>query len=377
MIAAPSFRIVSAVLALGLGAGAPLASASALALAPPQQAKDDVVTFKDNREPESGKVVSENFDALELEVKKGVKKKLEWAQLASVKYASVPEEYTEAVAERSNDPEGALEKLKALSGTEGLGDVWRQQVMYDVASLQQQLGAFDEAVASWKALLAAFPEGRYLGAAARGLVDSTLAKGDADGAGKALDGVAASPAVGKFGGLDPVLKVLRGRILAAQGKFADARAAFEQVEKDPKAPAEASAAAKLGVAECLKSEGKDAEAETRFKALVEGDGPNFLLAGAWNGLGDMLSEKAAKARNADQLTEALYAYLRGVVQYTPAAGEPQDQYERALAGSARCFKGLSELESNKDRKAYYAGQYAQQVERLRKLSPNSEYLKQI
>ena len=373
MIAAPSSRIVSALLALGLGAGVP----SALALAPPQQAKEDVVTFKDNRQPEAGKVVSENFDALELEVKKGVKKKLEWAQIAAVKYASVPEEYTEAVADRANDPEGALEKLKALSGTEGLGDVVRQQVMYDVASLQQQLGAFDEAVASWNALLAAFPEGRYLGAAARGLVDSTLAKGDADAAGKALDGVAASPAVGKFGGLDPVLKVLRGRILAAQGKFADARAAFEQVEKDPKAPAEASAAAKLGVAECLKSEGKDAEAETRFKALVEGDGPNFLLAGAWNGLGDMLSEKAAKARNADQLTEALYAYLRGVVQYTPAAGEPQDQYERALAGSARCFKGLSELESNKDRKAYYADKYSQQVERLRKLSPNSEYLKQI
>ena len=373
MIAAPSFRMVPVLLALGLGAGVP----SAVALAPPQQAKEDVVTFKDNRPPESGKVVSENFDALELEVKKGVKKKLEWAQIASVKYGSVPEEYTEAVADRANDPEGALEKLKALSGTEGLGDVWRQQTLYDVASLQQQLGAFDEAVASWNALLAAYPEGRYLGAAARGLVDSTLAKGDADGAGKALDGVAASPAVGKFGGLDPVLKVLRGRILAAQGKFADARAAFEQVEKDPKAPAEASAAAKLGVAECLKSEGKDAEAETRFKALVEGDGPNFLLAGAWNGLGDMLSEKAAKARNADQLTEALYAYLRGVVQYTPAAGEPQDQYERALAGSARCFKGLSELESNKDRKAYYADKYSQQVERLRKLSPNSEYLKQI
>ena len=375
MIVAPSRRLLPALVAFALGAG--VLPASALAAPPPQAAKEDVVSFKDKRDPEKGKVVAENYDALELEVKKGVKKKLEWAGIASVKYADVPEEYTEAAAERGGDPEGALEKLKGLGGQEGLGDVTRQQVMYDVASLQQQLGLLDEAIASWNALIAAFPEGRYLGAAARGLIDSNLAKGDADGAGKALDGLGSNAAVGKYEGLGLDLKVLRGRILMAQGKFADARAAFEQVEKDAKASPDASAMARLGVAECLKNEGKGPEAETRFKAIVDGDGPNFLLAGAWNGLGDMLSEKGAKARNADQLTEALYAYLRGVVQYVPAAGEPQDQYERALAGSARCFKHLSELETNKDRKAYYGGMFTQQAERLRKVSPNSEYLKQL
>jgi hypothetical protein len=88
----------------------------------------------------------------------------------------------------------------------------------------------------------------------------------------------------------------------------------------------------------------------------------------------MLSEKGAKARDADQITEALYAYLRGVVQYVPAVGEPQDQYERALAGSARCFKHLAELETNKDRKTYYESQFTNQAERLRKLFPNSKYL---
>ncbi|HZM01189.1 MAG TPA: tetratricopeptide repeat protein, partial [Planctomycetota bacterium] len=163
----------------------------------------------------------------------------------------------------------------------------------------------------------------------------------------------------------------------AQGKFADARAAFEQVEKDPQASADVAATAKLGVAESLKREGKLSEAETLFKAIVEEDGPSFLHAGAWNGLGDLLVEQGSKARDIDKLIDALYAYLRGVVQYVPAAGESQAEYERALGGSARCFKLISQLETNKDRKAYWESQFTQQAERLRKLSPNSEYLKQL
>lgn len=369
MTAAATLRVVTGVLALGLALAAP-------ALAAPRQAKEDEVVLKD-KTSEKGKIVAENYDTIELELKKGAKKKLEWSRVDKVVYASTPAEYTEATAERANDPEGALDKLKALSSKEGLGDVWRQLVLFDVASLQQQLGAFDEAIAGWNALIAAFPDGRWLGTAARGLVDSHLAKGDADGAGKALEAFKGSPAVGKFEALGVEVKALNGRILMAQGKFADARAAFEQAEKDPKATPDVAAVAKLGVAECLKLEGKAGDAETRFKAIVEGDGPSFLLAGAWNGLGDLLSEKGKTARNADLITEALFAYLRGVVQYVPGPGEPQDEYERAIAGSAKCFKLLSQLETNKDRKSYYDGQANAATERLRRLSPNSEYLKQL
>jgi hypothetical protein len=41
---------------------------------------------------------------------------------------------------------------------------------------------------------------------------------------------------------------------------------------------------------------------------------------------------------------ALLSYLRGVVLYVPAQGEVTDEYERALAGSARAFKAIGELE---------------------------------
>lgn len=367
MAAAVSIRVAIGILACCLGF--PASPAYAL----PQQAKDDVVTLED-KSTESGKVVAENYDALELELKRGVKKKIEWGKIASVQFATVPLEYTEAMDARASDPEGALGKLKAVAGQEGLGDVLRQQSMMEVAALQQRLGAFGDAITSWNSLIAAFPEGRYLGVAARGLVDALLAQQDAAGASKTLDTLGAHPAVGKFEVLGIEIKALRGRILMAQGKYADARAAFEQVEKEAKASADVKAVAKLGAAESLKQEGKLGDAETRFKAIVEGEGPNFLLAGAWNGLGDLLSKKGFDASNADVLTEALYAYLRGVVQYVPAAGEPQDEYERALGGSAKCFKLLSQLEKSKERKADYETKFTQQAERLRRLFPNSNYL---
>jgi len=371
MKAATSMRLLTGALALCL------AGPAAAAFPPPLQSKDDGVTLKGNAKSETGKIVDESYDGLDLEIKKGVKKHILWSQIASVAYAGRPVEFTEALDIQNSDPQAALDKFETFVGTDGADNVVRQQAMYEVAMLQQRLGALDKAAAAWNALIAAYPEGRYLGAAARGVTDCLLIQGDAAGASKALDTLAASPAAGKFEALGLQLKALRGTILMAQGKFADARTAFEQVEKDPKAAGDVAAAATLGAAESLRQEGKLPEAEARFKAIVAGDGPNFLLAGAWNGLGDMLSEKGMKARSADVVIEALYAYLRGVVQYVPAPGESQDEYERALGGAAKCFKALSQLESNKERKAYYESQYSQEAKLLRQLAPNSEYLKQL
>ena len=378
MSPAASVRLVTGVLALGLALAAP-----ALARVPaPQEAKEakeareakeDEVVLKD-KSTEKGKVIAENYDVLELEVKKGVKKKHEWGRIDKVVYGSTPPEYAEAMSDRASDPEGALEKLKELSAKEGLSDVIRQQVLFDIANLQQQLGALDEAVAAWNALIAAFPEGRYLGSAARGLVDCSLAKSDAEGAGKALDALKAGPAVGKFEALGVEVKALGGRILMAQGKFADARAAFEAAEKDPKATPNVAAFSRLGAAECLKAEGKADDAEKRFKAIVEGEGPSFLLAGAWNGLGDLLSEKGKTARNADLITEALFAYLRGVVLYVPGRGQATDEHERALAGASRAFRAISELEADAARKKLFMDRAQQRRAQLAAEFPSSRFL---
>jgi tetratricopeptide (TPR) repeat protein len=359
-------------MSLALSMGMALACLAAPARLAAQATAKDTVLLEDGSK-ETGKVVAENYDALQLEIKAGVKKGIEWKRVASVQYGALPVEYQDALAARASDPNSALAQFKEVLGQEGLGDVLRQSSMLEVAALQQRLGALDDAAGSWQTLIDSFPEGRYIGTAARGLVDAWLLKGDPAAAGKALDALNGNPAVGKFAALGTELKALRGRILMAQKKYADARTAFEQVEKDSTASPEVVAAARLGAAESLKEEGKTPEAEARFKQLVEEEGPNFLLAGAWNGLGDLRLKAGREARSPDLLTEALYAYLRGVVQYPPAAGETQDEYERSLHGSGVCFQGLGELEKNKDRKADYESDANRQFDRLRQQFPNSKY----
>jgi hypothetical protein len=79
-------------------------------------------------------------------------------------------------------------------------------------------------------------------------------------------------------------------------------------------------------------------------------------------------------RDAGVLMDALYMYLRGVVQYGPSAGESTYEYERALAGAAECFNNLSQVESNKELKARYARNRDERRAQLQKEFPNSPFL---
>ena len=97
-------------------------------------------------------------------------------------------------------------------------------------------------------------------------------------------------------------------------------------------------------------------------------------AGAWNGLGDICSEEGRTKHDIDQLIDALYMYLRGCTVYAPVAGEASDQIERSLAGSARCFSYIADLEPNKDKKNDYKQRAARTKERLKKEYPSSSFI---
>jgi hypothetical protein len=162
-------------------------------------------------------------------------------------------------------------------------------------------------------------------------------------------------------------------VLETQNKYGEARAIYESIEKQTTAKPETLAAARLGIAESLLREGKAAEAESRFKQIVGGTGPAFLMAGAWNGLGDILIEQGKSKRDVDTLLEALYAYLHGVVQHVPGPGEPTDQQERAMAGAVSCFRALSQLEQDKDRKAGFETRANEELARLKRLYPQTRH----
>src|SRR5262249_37000623 len=127
--------------------------------------------------------------------------------------------------------------------------------------------------------------------------------------------------------------------------------AYDEAQKAPGAPPTTALEAQLGLARCLQQEsGKAGEAEQQFRKLVTEDAPNAVLAGAWNGIGDITLAAGYAKKDQEKILDALYAYLRGVVQYTPAPGEATNEYERALAGTAKCFEFISQLETRTERK---------------------------
>jgi hypothetical protein len=79
--------------------------------------------------------------------------------------------------------------------------------------------------------------------------------------------------------------------------------------------------------------------------------------------------------DAETITTALFAYLRGVVLYVPLGGEPTREHERAIRGAADCFKALSEIEKDADRKKANGLRARERMEYLRTKFPTSPYLK--
>jgi hypothetical protein len=342
-----------------------------------QQANDEVL-LKDGT-TQSGKVLAENYAGLELQGKNRSQQTYEWSKVASVKYGSPPAVYVEAEQALSGDPAAALAKFQPLAANEKLRDVLRQNSMYQVALLTQQTAGAPAAIPAWQELAKTFPSGRYLGAAAQGVVDGYLADGKAAEGGSALDALAREAQAAKApDAFQAEVGVLRGRLLEAQGKFAEARAAYEAVGQQAGATPGVVAASQLGVGESLKREGKASEAEALFRQIVAADGSPRLLAGAWNGLADILKDQGVKKRDPDVLLEALFAYLRGVVQYAPLAGEPTEEHERALKGASECFNYIAQLEKDKDkdRQAVYEQRAKDELATLTKLYPNSKYIKQ-
>jgi tetratricopeptide (TPR) repeat protein len=338
------------------------------------QEADDTVRMKDGKS-QTGKIQSEDYSGVSLQVIKGSALTIQWNKIQSVQYGGAPE-FTKAMETLASgnleDAKGQLEELKKDAK---LRAPLRQQVLFHLANTNQRLGKLDDAVAGYNELLKAFPKSRFLRAAGENLVTCFLDKGDADGAGKALDGfLADAKAAGVEAGFQSELGLLKGRVLEAQKKYAEAKAQYEAVAKAAGVAPTVGLESQLGLARCLQASGDTAKADEQFRALVKQDAPNNVLAGAWNGIGDIAEADAYKSKNIDKMLDALFAYLRGVVQYPPARGEPTMEYERALAGASTCFKFVADLESNKDKKKLYNDRAKERADQLRREYPSSPYL---
>jgi tetratricopeptide (TPR) repeat protein len=345
------------------------------ALAAPAAAQDkDTLQLKDGT-TDTGLVKAEEYGGLNWQPGKGGgAKTILWNEIApngityanALDYQSAREEFDKGAL-----PE-ALAKFEEILSDSKLRGVIKQNSLFFKAMIHQRQGEHDQAIEGYKALVADFPKSRWLMEVGENLVVSYVAKKDIPGAGKALDELsAAATAAGVEAGFNSSVNVLKGRLFEEQGKFPEAQAAYGVVATASGVPAKVAQQAKLGQARCFVALNKKSDAEGIFRKLVTEDAPNAVLAGAWNGIGDLMLEEARKGTpDTEKLLDVLLCYLRGVVQYTPTAGESRTEYKRAFKASAEVFKFMSQVEKNKDRQRLYQQRAAEREEQFKKEFPS-------
>ena len=348
--------------------------AAALALALPLGAQETDSVYLRDGSTEVGKVLEMSFTGVSVQPEKGAKKTLANDNVVNIEFFDAPEDLQSGHATLlAGNFEVAREQLKLALATEGLRPVVVQEILADLAYAEQRQGNLDGAIAGYTRLLADFPKGRYLRQAGENLIALQSQKGNADGARASLDKLTA----GAKGveGIDAVVALLEARLLEAQKKTADANARYAALEGMAGADPVLVQEAKLGKARTLLHNGKAAEAEPIFKALISESANARVQSGAWNGLGEIQVTEGRAKKDADKILDALYAYLRTVVQYKPLPGESTEEYERALEGAATCFQYLSELEQNPEKKKIWRDRENDRREQLQTAFPNSTFAK--
>ena len=318
------------------------------------------------------RIKSENFEGVWYGTGDTV---IRWNEVDSIEYAG-GESYQKALeALETGRVADAAGQLETLAADADLRPVLRQHVLFHLAVANSRLGKRDEALARYEDLLEAFPDSRWILPAGSSMLSLYLAKQDVPGAARALEPVLAAAKGGASAGpLQSALDILRGRLLEEQARLDEADRVYEEIARSPDAEPDVVLAAKLGSARCAQKRKQPADAEKRYRELATSDGPNALLAGAWNGLGDLALEQALSKRDPDGLRVALLSYLRGVVLYVPQQGEPSEELERSLAGAARTFQAIGELEGNAERKQLFLDRARAHKSQLAAQYPGSRFL---
>jgi tetratricopeptide (TPR) repeat protein len=360
-------RSFIAAAAIGLAA---FAAGSAFA----QDDAADTIRKKDGSTVQ-GKIESEDVKGVQVSVVKGASITVLWPQIKSVDYAGGVDFRKGKSALDGGQINEAVTILEDLRKKADLRPLIKAHVLNLLGAAYLRGGEPDKAIEIFNELFKAFPKTQFLTqGGGENLINAYLAKAKPAEADAALQQL--SDEMKKQGQPQEPLNPLRGKVLEANNNFSGAAAAYNQMLAAAGADEGMKGAAELGIARCLVGQKKTGEAEAKYRAIISRDGlPSSVLAGAFNGLGDLTYQAGYAARNADMLTNALYHYLRGSVLYTPASGESTSEYERAIRGSADCFKALSDLEQNADRKKANAQRAAERMSYLANKFPGSSYNK--
>ncbi|MSR61668.1 MAG: tetratricopeptide repeat protein [Planctomycetes bacterium] len=350
------------------------ACALSLCLATPSLAQETDTVYLAGGTSETGKVLESSFSGLSFQPEKGAKKVVPWETVLRVDYFDAPEDLQLGLAAlNAGNAEAALQPLEAALASEGIRPPLVQEALFHLSYAEQRVGQAKEAADGYTKLLTNFPKGRYLRMAGENLLALRLAANDTGGAQSTVTTL--SEGAKGLEGVEAVIGLLEARLLEGQNKAAEAGLRYAAVEALAGAAPGLVQEAKLGRARMLLGTDKAGEAEPIFRELTIAGSSSRVLSGAWNSLGELQAKDGRAKKNSERILDGLYAYLRTVVQYKPLPGESTEEYERAVAGAENCFRLLSELEQNPEKKRKLRDLEHERHDQLQQEYPNSVYLK--
>ena len=227
---------------------------------------------------------------------------------------------------------------------------YRIQMLANIGEAGPVLGAIDD-------LLGAFPKSYFYVDVQIIRAKIAMGKNDVDGATKALEAVKSAPGMNAR----DALRAEWTRIyltLELGRKYEDAAAAYRALvaasEKASDGQGDVTKQrALVGLGSCLVMTKKEAEAKTFFDKATESRNSD-VLAGAYNGLGNVAMAEAKALRDAGKLPDAkakleqaVLHYLRVTVKYKTEI-EEQGSVLDSLGQLTKVFATLFEMSGNKD-----------------------------
>jgi tetratricopeptide (TPR) repeat protein len=343
---------------------------AAVATARAQEGEEVDTVKKVDKTTQQGKITKEDLKGIGIQMGKA-NITLDWKSIKSIDYLGVGASnfrQAKGYVDAGSIPE-AIQVLEDLRKKADLRAILKPHVLNLLGACYLRAGDLDKAIATYEELFKTFPQTQFLvQGGGENLVNAYLGKGNPQGASAALDKL-----IQAAGGDVGSLNLLSARVQEASGDFAGAGGKYKAV-MDAASDEGTKGAAELGIARCLLGQKKTAEAEGKFRGLVTRDLPWLVLAGAWNGIGDIMYAAAADKHDPEMMTDALFCHLRGCVLYVPNSGESTNEYEHALFGAYKCFKGLSEIETKDKEKKTLMSRAKERLELLQTKFPNSAYL---
>jgi TolA-binding protein len=254
-------------------------------------------------------------------------------QIASIRYDGQSATYTLAESREANGQLAEAADLFKKAATEAAGKPFPLQaalfreaeVLTDLALVEPD--RIKDARERLARFVQAYPKGRHIAAARGCLARLQLNAGDFKGAEATIAELAKIPKAGERAA------VLKTKILARQGKHAEAIAELDRLIASYPKGSERQRDAMLAKAESLAGAKQFKEAETLVRQVIQGNPPEDAAAQApaYNTLGDCL-------RAADRTKEALIAYLHTDLLYS----KDKEEHPRALHQIAALFRKLNQ-----------------------------------